>query len=122
MNNSATQAVRKMKGLIFSLMLLAIVALPFGIGQSDQGFVIDQSTAQAEENSFDDKLMNLEDRMHMMKMVIKRLRHTFIKAKEDHAFMVEHGMPAKDVARLEQALQSKIKKMINEAIQEINAI
>jgi len=78
--------------------------------------------AVASESSFDAKMNAMEERMHLLRMVVKKLKKTFIKAKANHDFMEKNGMPKADIERLEAAFKSKMKHMIDGAIAEINAI
>jgi len=108
--------------IAMAFALAIIISSPIGIKHSEAGFSLAPSQVIAEEQGFEDKMIQLEDRMHLLKMVIKRLKKSFIKAKKDHKFMVENGMAEKDIERLEGAFKAKLQKMINEAITEISAI
>ncbi len=98
-----------------TLLAIACAAM---ITNSPQGI----STAWSAEASFEQKMSEIEDRARMLRLVIKKLKRSFMKARKDHEFMKAQGMSEADIERLEKAYRSKLRKLINAAIAEINAI
>ncbi len=81
------------------------------------------SIGQAEASSdFDQHMTSIEDRMHMLDLVLKRLLKTFTKAKHNHQLMLEQGMNEADINQLEKAYKMKVDKMVNDAVAQINNI
>jgi len=78
--------------------------------------------AVASESNFDAKMDVMEERMHLLRVVVKKLKKSFIKAKANHDFMEKNGMLKADIDRLDAAFQNKMRHMIDGAIAEINGI
>jgi len=106
--------------MVLSMLMSIAIMMPF-TASMHQGISLQQCQAFASDD-IDQKILSIEERMHLLKMVMKRLKTAYIKAKKDKQFMLENGMPKDDVDRLERAFQKKVSKMIDAAIQDINNI
>ncbi len=93
---------------------IVLLALCLGLGSA--------KVAVAADASFEAQLMEIEERSLLLSLVIKKLTRTYSKAKKQHDFLINSGMPAKDVERLDHAHKQKIKGMIDDAVSEINKI
>jgi len=98
------------------MIMVSVMLLGGNVPLTATGVVV------ASESSFDAKMDAMEERMHLLRMVIKKLKKSFLKAKSDHEFMEKNGMPKSDIDRLEVAFQNKLKHMIDGAIADINDI
>lgn len=81
------------------------------------------SIAQAEaSNDFEKNITSIEDRMHMLNLVLKSLLKTFKKAKKNHHLMLKQGMDEADINQIEKAYKIKVDRMVNDAVTQINNI
>lgn len=110
---------KQTKRSLFALMAapalsLAMMAAPM---PGNTGF----QQAHADE-AFEAKMNELEDRARMLKLVMRKLKKEFISAKKNVTAMKKAGMDEADIERIDRAFHHKVKKLINQALKEIEAI
>jgi len=110
MSKSLVEQGGKMKGLLLSMMLSAILFAP---GVSSTSMQAQYAQASAEESVMAD--------MAKIQLILKKLRGSMASL-SDLDDLERAGMDKRDVNRMRRAMKQKIKQLIDEAIDSIEAL